>query len=205
MVARCPQRVHSSMWPPSAAVRQRAIATRTLIWVQRVHWRLRSMKAVPAVRDRSATSRGGLLASPTRQRPPRERLRSHGLYGSNLVLLWWRELNPRSWSEPNASPGLILLKNTHQRPWIMAFPSLPVSSEEQIRPRNCVLRLIVSCPTRQNHPPAYAGIHPMYCERSNTSRDYCANETVQDRVWNCGSDAENVRDVSNTIAVARGG
>ena len=45
----------------------------------------------------------------------------------------------------------------------------------------------------------------MYCERSNTSRDYCANETVRDRVWNCGSDAENVRDVSNTIAGARGG
>src|SRR5436309_2519321 len=45
----------------------------------------------------------------------------------------------------------------------------------------------------------------MYCERSNTSRDYCANETVQDRGWNCGSDAENVRDVSNTIAGARGG
>src|SRR5437870_463739 len=87
----------------------------------------------------------------------------------------------------------------------MAFPSLQASSEEQIRPRNCVLRLIVSCPTRQNHPPAYAGIQPMYCERSNTSRDYCANETVRDRVWNCGSDAENVRDVSNTIAGARGG
>src|SRR5947208_17099726 len=45
----------------------------------------------------------------------------------------------------------------------------------------------------------------MYCERSNTSRDYCANETVRDRVWNCGSEAENVRDVSNTIAGARGG
>src|SRR5437588_9907686 len=45
----------------------------------------------------------------------------------------------------------------------------------------------------------------MYCERSNTSRDYCANETVRDRVWNCGSDAENVRDVSNTIAGARAG
>src|SRR5438876_11878710 len=27
----------------------------------------------------------------------------------------------------------------------MAFPSLQASSEEQIRPRNCVLRLIVSC------------------------------------------------------------
>jgi len=25
---------------------------------------------------------------------------------------------------------------------------------------------------------AYAGIQPMYCERSNPSRDYCANETV---------------------------
>src|SRR5256712_7791910 len=45
----------------------------------------------------------------------------------------------------------------------------------------------------------------MYCERSNTSRDYCANETVRDRVWNCRRHAENVRDVSNTIAGARGG
>src|SRR2546427_1173920 len=50
---------------PSAAVRQRAIATRTLIWVQRIHWRLRSMKAVPAVRIRSATSRGGRLIYPS--------------------------------------------------------------------------------------------------------------------------------------------
>src|SRR2546425_9083912 len=61
MVARCPQRVHSSMWPPRAAVRQRAMASRTLIWVQRIHRRLRSMKAVPAVRTRSATSKGGRL------------------------------------------------------------------------------------------------------------------------------------------------
>src|SRR5438094_10310480 len=101
---------------------------------------------------RCQTNRGVSVARPFAHGP--RSLTSDGLYGSNLVLLWWRELNPRSWSEPNASPGLILLKNTHQRPWIMAFPSLPVSSEEQIRPRNCVLRLIVSCSTRQNHPPA---------------------------------------------------
>ena len=34
MVVRCPQRVHSSIWPPSAAVRHRAMASKTLIWVQ---------------------------------------------------------------------------------------------------------------------------------------------------------------------------
>src|SRR5438445_6628834 len=45
----------------------------------------------------------------------------------------------------------------------------------------------------------------MYCEGWNTSRDYWGNETVRDRVWNCGSDAENVRDVSTSIAGARGG
>src|ERR1039458_3126160 len=50
MAARCPQRVHSSIWPPSAAVRQRAMASRTLIWAQRIHWRLRSRKAVRAAR-----------------------------------------------------------------------------------------------------------------------------------------------------------
>src|SRR2546426_3817157 len=61
MVARCPQRVHSSMWPPRAAVRQRAMASRTLIWVQRIHRRLRPMNAVPAVRTRSATPKGGRL------------------------------------------------------------------------------------------------------------------------------------------------
>src|SRR5260370_30727509 len=42
MVARCPQRVHSSIWPPSAAVRQRAMATRTLIWVQRIQLLLKA-------------------------------------------------------------------------------------------------------------------------------------------------------------------
>ena len=60
-VARCPQRVHSSIWPPSAAVRHRAMASRTLMCGQRIHWRLRSMKAVPAARTRSATSKGGRL------------------------------------------------------------------------------------------------------------------------------------------------
>src|ERR1700692_993332 len=61
MVARCPQLVHSSIWPPRAAVRQRAMANRTLIWVQRIHARLRSMKAVPALRTKSATSKSGRL------------------------------------------------------------------------------------------------------------------------------------------------
>jgi len=42
--------VHSSIWPPSMAVRQRAMASRTLTCVQRIHWRLRSMKALPAAR-----------------------------------------------------------------------------------------------------------------------------------------------------------
>src|SRR2546428_13079404 len=68
---------------------------------------------------RCQTNRGVSVARPFAHGP--RSLTSDGLYGSNLVLPWWRELNPRSWSEPNASPGLILLKNTHQRPWIMAF------------------------------------------------------------------------------------
>src|ERR1019366_6813929 len=39
----------------------RAMASSTLMCGQRIHWRLRSMKAVPAVRTRSATSRSGRL------------------------------------------------------------------------------------------------------------------------------------------------
>src|SRR5215469_6367880 len=61
MVARYPQRVHSSIWPPSAAVRHRAMASITLTWLQRIHGRFRSMKAAPAARMRSATSSGGRL------------------------------------------------------------------------------------------------------------------------------------------------
>ena len=45
-MARCPQRVHSSRWPPSAAVRQRAMASSTLTCFQRSQWRFRSMNAV---------------------------------------------------------------------------------------------------------------------------------------------------------------
>src|SRR2546421_6323985 len=81
MVARCPQRVHSSMWPPSAAVRQRAIATRTLIWVQRIHWRLRSMKAVPAVRVKAATPPGGRLIYSSRCGLPFRTTEANGLAG----------------------------------------------------------------------------------------------------------------------------
>ena len=62
------------------------------------------------------------------------------------MLLWWRELNPRSWSEPNASPGLILLKNTHQRPWIMAirFPK-PVTAH-MLRHTVATTLLFNGCP-----------------------------------------------------------
>jgi hypothetical protein len=62
-MARCPQRVHSSMWPPSAAVRQRTMARSTLRCFQLSQWRFRSTKACPAVRIRSATSRGGRFIS----------------------------------------------------------------------------------------------------------------------------------------------
>jgi hypothetical protein len=46
---------------PSAAARQRAMASSTLMCFQLSHWRFRSMKAAPALRMRSATSRGGRL------------------------------------------------------------------------------------------------------------------------------------------------
>src|SRR2546427_6307142 len=59
MVARCPQRVHSSMWPPRAAVRQRAMASRTLIWVQRIHRRVGSVEAGSAGGARNAPPQGG--------------------------------------------------------------------------------------------------------------------------------------------------
>ena len=42
-------------------MRQRAMARRTLRWVQRSHERLRSMKSVPALRMMSATSNCGRL------------------------------------------------------------------------------------------------------------------------------------------------
>ena len=61
MVARCPQRVHSSRCPPRAAVRHRRMARSTLTCFQRIQRRLRSMNAVPAMRMRSATSSGGRL------------------------------------------------------------------------------------------------------------------------------------------------
>src|SRR6266478_5125536 len=69
--ARCAQRVHSSRCPPSAAVRHRAIASSTLTCFQRIHWRFRSTKAVPAVRMRSAiSSAGGVTGAPPPQRDP---------------------------------------------------------------------------------------------------------------------------------------
>src|SRR5439155_14596208 len=43
------------------AVRQRAMASRTLIWVQRIQLRLRPMNAIPALRIKSATSKSGRL------------------------------------------------------------------------------------------------------------------------------------------------
>src|SRR5882762_2851302 len=64
-MARCPQRVHSSRWPPSAAVRHRAIARSTLTCFQVIHLRLRSMNAFPAACTRSATSSGGRLIYPS--------------------------------------------------------------------------------------------------------------------------------------------
>jgi hypothetical protein len=60
-MARCPQRVHSSRCPPSAAVRHRAMASSALACFQVIHLRLRSMNAFPAARTRSATSSGGRL------------------------------------------------------------------------------------------------------------------------------------------------
>ena len=42
-------------------MRQRAMASRTLRWVQRSHERFRSMKSAPALRMMSATSNGGRL------------------------------------------------------------------------------------------------------------------------------------------------
>ena len=58
-MTRCPQRTHASRWPPSAAVRQRSMAVNTFKWSRFSQERLRSMKARPALRTRSATSRGG--------------------------------------------------------------------------------------------------------------------------------------------------
>src|SRR5437016_3732221 len=51
MVARCPQRVHSSRWPPSAAVRHRAMASNTLTCFQLSQWRFRSRKAASCDAD----------------------------------------------------------------------------------------------------------------------------------------------------------
>src|SRR5215469_954969 len=51
--------MHSSRCPPSAAVRQRTMASNTLMCFQRIHWRFRSMKAAPAMRMRSAISSAG--------------------------------------------------------------------------------------------------------------------------------------------------
>src|SRR6266550_2451638 len=59
MGARYPQWVHSSRWPPSAAVRHRSMARSTLTCFQQSQWRFRSMKTSPAARMISATSRGG--------------------------------------------------------------------------------------------------------------------------------------------------
>ena len=42
-------------------MRQRAMASSTLMCDQWIYWRLCSMKAVPAARTRSATSRGGRI------------------------------------------------------------------------------------------------------------------------------------------------
>src|SRR5215469_8257902 len=58
-MARCPQRVHSSRCPPSAAVRHWAIARSTLTCFQVIHLRFRSMNVPPAARTRSATSNRG--------------------------------------------------------------------------------------------------------------------------------------------------
>src|ERR1700747_1025805 len=81
MVARCPQLVHSSIWPPRAAVRRRAMARRPLIWVQRSQWRLRAMKSAPALRMISATSNCGRL-----------------IYSSSDDLPFLRPAHPADWA-----------------------------------------------------------------------------------------------------------
>jgi hypothetical protein len=60
-LGQCPQREHSSKCPPRAAVRQCWMAARTLRCCPVSQWRLRWMNFCPAVRIRSATSRGGRL------------------------------------------------------------------------------------------------------------------------------------------------
>ena len=58
-MARYPQREHSSRCPPSAAVRQRSMAAKTLRCWAVSQERLRSMNLCPATRMRSATSKDG--------------------------------------------------------------------------------------------------------------------------------------------------
>ena len=57
----CPQPVQWSRWPPSAAVRQRKIASRIFRCCQLIHLRLRSINACPAQRTMSAISTRGRL------------------------------------------------------------------------------------------------------------------------------------------------
>ena len=58
-MARYPQREHSSIWPPSAAVRQRSMAVSTFRWQDVSHLWHRSANLGPAARIISATSSGG--------------------------------------------------------------------------------------------------------------------------------------------------
>ena len=60
---RRPQPVQRSRCPPSAAVRQRVMASNTLWCCQFIHLRLRSKNACPAQRIMSAISRRGRLMS----------------------------------------------------------------------------------------------------------------------------------------------
>jgi hypothetical protein len=61
MVVVCPQPVQRSRWPPSAAVRQRTMASSTFRCCQLIHLRLCSTNACPAQRTISAISTRGRL------------------------------------------------------------------------------------------------------------------------------------------------
>jgi hypothetical protein len=59
MVVVCPQPMQRARCPPSAAVRQRAMASSTFRCCQLIHLRLRCTNACPAQRTMSAISRRG--------------------------------------------------------------------------------------------------------------------------------------------------